>query len=94
MLLVEATVDGEKRYWQLVEIVRGEEVHPETPLSDGPARVHTLMTEDQLAEARRQGFACEVVTDYATLPDPRDEVSKENRFEAELRRLRGGEGRR
>lgn len=94
MLLVEVTIKDEKEYWQVVELVRGEEVHPEERLGEGRMRAHVLMTDDQFAEAQRRGFECRLITDYSKQPDPREEISKTNRFEAELRRLRDKEGRR
>ena len=92
MLLVEVLIADEKRYWQLVQIVQGEEVHPERRTPEGGMLAHVLMTEQQHAEATRNGYECRVVSDYSKLPDRRDEVSKTNRFEDDLRRLRGKGG--
>ena len=88
MLLVEVLIADEEGYSRLVEIVRGEEVHPERKLPQGGTLAHVLMTEEQYAEAVRNGYECRVVTDYSKLPDPRDEVSKSNRFEEDLEKLR------
>jgi hypothetical protein len=88
MLLIEVPLENERRYWRLVEIVRGEEVHPEQRNPDGSMLAHVLMTEQQYAQAMKEGFSCRIVTDYSKEPDPREEVSKTNRFEPELRRLR------
>lgn len=93
MLQVEVRLADEKSYWRLVEIVRGEEVHPSMRNPDGSMLAHVLMTQEQFDEATRQGFECRVVTDYDKEPDPRGEISKSNRFEAELRRLREQRGR-
>jgi hypothetical protein len=93
MLLVEVPLASDKAYWRLVEIVRGEEVHPERRNPDGSMLAHVLMTPEQYAEASREGFECRIVTDYDKEPDPRNEISKTNRFEADLRRLREQRGR-
>lgn len=93
MLLVEVRLTSDQTYWRLVEIVRGEEVHPERRNTDGSMLAHVLMTPEQYAAATREGFECRIVTDYDKEPDPRNEVSKTNRFEAELDRLRGQRGR-
>jgi len=92
MLQVEVRLADEPSYWRLVEIVRGEEVHPSKRSPDGSMLAHVLMTPEQFAEATRQGFECRVLTDYDKEPDRRGEISKSNRFEAELRRLRGQGG--
>lgn len=92
MLMVEVRLADENAYWRLVELVRGEEVHPERRNPDGSMLAHVLMTPDQYAQATREGFETRIVTDYDKGPDPRNEISKTNRFEAELRRLRGQRG--
>ena len=92
MLLVKVIIPDESAYWRLVEIVQGEEVHPEDKTVEGFTRVHVLMTKDQLSIAQRAGYACEIALDYSTLPDPRDEVSKDDRYAAELERLRETKG--
>ena len=55
MFLVEITIRSEQEYWQVVELVLGEEIHPEERLGEGRMRAHVLMTEDQFAEAQRGG---------------------------------------
>lgn len=90
MLSVEVLVQDETRLLALVRLVRGEEVHPERRTTEGAILAHVLMTDEQYAEAQRAGFQCRVLVDYSKQPDPRDEVSKTNRFEAELQRIRSG----
>ncbi len=53
--------------------------------------VATARVQQQLREA---GRAFEIVRDFAGVPDPRNFVSRKNRYAEELARLRAAKGRR
>ncbi len=92
MLLVRVLIIDKKKYWHLVEIVKGESLYPEPKTPDNRKMVKVMMTEDQYKEAVKDGYECEIVLDYSKLPDPRDEVSKTNRYEEALAKLRSKKG--
>jgi hypothetical protein len=56
--------------------------------AEGGRRLIVIGNENVRERIRSRGFDVKIVVDYSKQTDPRDYVSKGNRFEAQLARLR------
>ncbi len=91
MLIVQVRVPSADALKSAAAIVRGDVVSSKREGEDFVARlvVHDEAEEQKL---RATGVALEVLFDSRTRPDPREQVSKVNRYAAELERWKRGEG--
>ena len=87
MLIVKIRVSGADALKRASDIVRGDVVLSK---AEGKDFVAELVVHDdtELEKLRASGAAMEILFDSRTRPDPREEVSKVNRFAEEVERLK------
>jgi len=91
VLIVQVRVPSADALKSIVAIVRGDVVSAKREGEDFVARlvVHDEAEEEKL---RASGVSLEILSDSRTRPDPRDQVSRVNRYAADVERWKRGEG--
>ena len=89
MLIVKARIPDPDALMRAASIVRGDVVSLKREAEGFVAKL-VVREEAQLEELRGSGAVLEILFDSRTRPDPREEVSKVDRYAEELRRLKRG----
>ncbi|HMF09634.1 MAG TPA: hypothetical protein VKJ00_10890 [Thermoanaerobaculia bacterium] len=87
MWIIRARVPGDEALRRLADIVRGDVVSSRRV---GKEFVAVLVVHDdaEMEKLSASGAALEILSDSRTRPDPRQYVSSENRYAAEVERLK------
>ncbi len=89
MLIVKARVPSADALKSVSGIVRGDFVSLKREGEDFVAKL-VVHDEAELEKLRASGATLEILFDSRTRPDPREEVSKVDRYAEELERLKRG----
>ncbi len=91
MLIVQVRVSSADALKTVAALVRGDVVSSKAEGKDFVAKL-VVHDETELAKLQASGAVLDILFDSRTRPDPRQEVSKGNRYAAEVERLKAKRG--